>query len=399
MEAKEIEELIAKGMSGDVVLGTDDEITPRERWRRTFHYQIVDRVPHYEFGYWDEVYVEWRQQGMPEDFVDEAAADRYFGFDKRLVISANNGLYPTFEPQVISQDERHILVRDENGVLCEINRDGTSSIPHYIEFPIKNRADWERFKERLDPNTPGRIPENLDELAAIARRSVVPVGINIGSLLGWPRNWIGFENLALMMYDDPELIDEIIETVCELIIATARPLLERIEFDFAAGWEDVAFNNGPIISPKMWRQFLTPRYKRIARLLRQHGVTVIWTDCDGNIMPIVDQWLEAGYNTMFPIEVRAGTDPVELRRRFGRDVLLLGGFDKMPLYEGPEAILAELKRIAPVVEDGGFIPHVDHRVPAGVPLEYYRYYLREKKAVLGFPPDQLDDNVPLPPPG
>ena len=200
----------------------------------------------------------------------------------------------------------------------------------------------------------------------------------------------------LVIERDPDLIDEIIGTVCELIVATAKPLLERIEFDFAGGWEDVAFNNGPIFGPKMWRQFLTPRYKRISDLLRQHGVTVIWTDCDGNIMPIADQWIEAGYSTMFPIEVRAGTDPVELRRRFGRDVLLLGGFDKMPLYKGPEAILAELKRIAPLVEEGGFIPHVDHRVPGGVPLEYYRYYLREKKSLLGFPPDQLGDNVPLP---
>jgi len=158
----------------------------------------------------------------------------------------------------------------------------------------------------------------------------------------------------------------------------------------------VAFNKGPIISPTMWRRFLTPRYERIAHLLRQHGVSVIFTDCDGNITPIADQWIEAGYSTMFPIEVHGGTDPVDLRRRFGRDVLLLGGFDKMPLYQGPEAILAELKRIAPLVEEGGFIPHVDHRVPAGVPLQNYRYYLREKKALLGFPSDQLGDNVLLP---
>jgi uroporphyrinogen-III decarboxylase len=394
MDAEEIQALMDQGMAGDVVLASSQEITPRERWRRVFHYQTVDRIPHYEFGYWAEVYDEWREQGMPDDFVDEAAADRYFCFDKRLTLSSRNGLYPQFELEIVHEDDQHVIQRDENGALSEVHKDGTSSIPHYLEFPIKNRADWEHFKERLDPNMPGRIPENLDELAQIARRSVVPVGIGIGSIFGWPRNWIGFQNIAMMVYDDPDLIDDIVETVCKLIIATARPLLERIEFDYAGGWEDVAFNNGPIISPKMWREFLTPRYRRIAHLLSQHGVTVIWTDCDGNIMPIADQWIEAGYNCMFPIEVRAGTDPVELRRRFGREVLLLGGFNKMPLYQGPEAILAELKRIAPVVEEGGFIPHVDHRVPARVPLKNYRYYLREKKALLGFPADQLDDNVP-----
>jgi len=361
------------------------QMTPRERWRRVFRFQAVDRIPHYEFGYWAELYDEWHAQGLPPHITDEAAANAYFGFDERWTLPVNVNLHPTFEEKIIHEDERHILRRDSEGVLAEINKNGTSSIPHYIEFPLKGREDWLRFKERLDPDTPGRIPKNIAEIAAQCRQSEIPIGLDIGSIFGRLRNWTGFERIAMMVYDDPDLVDEMVETMCNLIIATITPFLRIIEFDYAGGWEDMAFNNGPLISPKMFRQFLVPRYKRIADLLRQHGVHIIWTDCDGNIMSIAGLWIEAGYNCMFPIEVRAGTDPVALREKYGRDVLLLGGFDKMALYKGREAILAELRRLAPYVEQGGFIPHVDHRTPAGVRLEDYRYYLREKKALLGFP--------------
>jgi uroporphyrinogen decarboxylase len=57
----------------------------------------------------------------------------------------------------------------------------------------------------------------------------------------------------------------------------------------------------------------------------------------------------------------------------------VGGVDKLPLNESPKAIEKELLRIAPLVEQGGFIPTVDHRVPASVPFENYKFYLKTKR--------------------
>ena len=201
---------------------------------------------------------------------------------------------------------------------------------------------------------------------------------------------MGFERSSLMLYDDYALVEEIVETICELVVHTIERALKTVQYDFAAGWEDMCFNNGPMISPAMFKKLLVPRYKRITDLLHRHGVDIVYTDCDGNINDIAGLWLEAGINCMFPVEVRAGSDPVQLRKRFGKDILLLGGFDKMALIRGKSDILKELKRLTPVVEEGGFIPHVDHRVPPDVPYENYLYYLREKKAMLGFRTDELD---------
>jgi uroporphyrinogen decarboxylase len=84
---------------------------------------------------------------------------------------------------------------------------------------------------------------------------------------------------------------------------------------------------------------------------------------------------------MFPIEA-AHTDPWRLREEYGKDVLLLGGVNKMALIAGKDAIDRELERLRPLVERGGYLPCVDHRVPPDVTYENYLYYLEKKKAIL-----------------
>jgi uroporphyrinogen decarboxylase len=75
-------------------------------------------------------------------------------------------------------------------------------------------------------------------------------------------------------------------------------------------------------------------------------------------------------------------DPVRLRRKFGRDMRLWGGVDKRELAKGPAAIDAHLKELAPLVEEGGFIPTVDHTVPPDVSLDNFRYYMDRKRELL-----------------
>jgi uroporphyrinogen decarboxylase len=72
-----------------------------------------------------------------------------------------------------------------------------------------------------------------------------------------------------------------------------------------------------------------------------------------------------------------------MRRRYGKGLLMRGGFDKHILARGPDAIRAEVRRLTPLVEEGGFIPHCDHRVPADVPMANYIFYVEEAKRVWG----------------
>jgi uroporphyrinogen decarboxylase len=218
---------------------------------------------------------------------------------------------------------------------------------------------------------------------AILGNSERPVGIFGGSMVGTARNLIGFEGIAMMQYEDPELLTEIVDTMGHCALKVVERALKKIQVDFCMGWEDICFNLGPIVSPEFFRAAAGPWYRRIADALVMHGCCVYTTDTDGNIMPIVDTFVDNGLNTMFPVEVHGGSDPCALRERFGNRIRLWGGFDKMKLLQGTEAIDEELQRLLPCVEQGGFIPGVDHRVQADVPLRNYLHYLDRKRALFG----------------
>ena len=105
-------------------------------------------------------------------------------------------------------------------------------------------------------------------------------------------------------------------------------------------------------------------------------------DTDGNHEPITDLFMEGGVNCLYPLEFVCGLDAVKLREKFGRRLLLIGNIDKMALAAGPKYIDRELMRIKPLIEEGGYIPSVDHCVPADVPFQHYVYYIDRLKSIL-----------------
>src|SRR5690606_25473617 len=151
------------------------------------------------------------------------------------------------------------------------------------------------------------------------------------------RDWMGVENLSMVVYDDPAWFEEMVETVADCILGTlARALDTGGQFDACSMWEDMCYSGGPLLSPAHFKRFLVPHYRRITALLHRHGVDVIYLDCDGKIDSLLPLWLSAGVNCMFPIEV--GTwraDPIKLRAEFGKELLMMGGFDKRILQHSP----------------------------------------------------------------
>lgn len=361
-------------------------MTHRERWLNTLHFQPVDHVPDEEFGYWEETFPVWHAQGLPREIDNNGIADQFFGFAPRAGVPVNTGLLPGFEGgKILEETDEHIISQTADGIKQITFKDGHSSIPRYLEFPIKDWESWKRFKERMDPDTPGRYPDNWDEIVPQLNASEAPVIVGLGSLFGTFRSWIGFDNIAIMCMDQPDLIHDMAETHTNLVIKTLERAVRDVRIDGGAFWEDMCFNHGCIISPAMFREFLTPRYKRITDFVRQAGCDLFYVDCDGNIMDVLPCWLEGGVNVMFPVEVAGGTDPVEIRRIYGKACPMMGGVNKRALAAGQEAIDAELRRLEPLVEEGGLIPHVDHRCPPDVTYEDYLYYLKEKRAMFGIP--------------
>jgi len=371
-----------------IINAMSTRLTHRERFRRQMHFQTVDRGVHWEFGYLQETIDRWHKEGLPTEITAGEGAgsiESYFGVDPVAWAPTSTGLIPDFsgETKVLKEGDGKRTVQHPDGTIAEIQTRGQATIPHYIRMPISNRDDWKRFKERLDPATPERQCD-WKKAGEELLRSDLPVWIGLGSYFGTPRNWIGFENLAIMCYDDRPLVEEIVETLANLYYDQLEKALHYIQPDFAAGWEDICFRNGPMISPQMFREIVGPHLKRVCDLLRAHGCDVILTDCDGDVKPLIPVWLECGLNCMFPLEVQGGSDPVIIRKEYGKQILLRGGVNKHALSKTKKEILDELKRLEPLVHEGGFIPGVDHRTPQDVSYENYKYYIREKLALLGW---------------
>ncbi len=360
----------------------------RERFNNQMHYRPVDRCPIWDFGFWTETIEVWEHFGLPEG----VNTDEFFGMDAPWrVMSVDLGLRPCFEDKVIADEGETEVAIDAAGVTYRQNK-RLRTIPHYIDWTLKDRTSWrEQFVWRLDPDTPGRIGDDWVEQCARQAddRRDYPIGITGGSLYGWLRNWMGVTNLSLLLYDDPTLFPEMVErlgdlfhTVLERALSAARAV--GCTFDYASLWEDMCYNSGPLISPRIVREVMGPQYQRITDLLRSYGCDVVVLDCDGKVDDLLPIWLENGVNVAFPLEVGTwGADPIACRKRFGRDLLIMGGFDKRILAQSKDAISREIERLAPLAEEGGFIPFCDHRVPADVPLENYLHYLEQAKSVWG----------------
>ena len=176
------------------------------------------------------------------------------------------------------------------------------------------------------------------------------------------------------LYDDPELMHDIMNYLTELWVTLYTQILDEIEVDGCLIWEDMCYKQGPLISPAMFREFILPGYKRVTECLKARGAKVILVDTDGSYWKLLPHFIEGGVNAFHPNEVNASMDVVEIRKAFPK-IALLGGLNKMKIAAGREAIDAELEAKIPfMLAHGGYIPHVDHMVPPDVSWEHFKYY-------------------------
>ena len=373
----------------------------RERFWRTMRFEPVDALPNWAdwLGPWET----WSKQGLPvppdagrPGFDEKKWFVEHFGFDGMYSIfwgyprvPVEVGVWPPFEKEVFEENEAYSVFRGGNGVIVKQLTHPNSSLhsTQFLDFPIKNRRDWERFRdEHLDPDAPGRYPEpaRWEALKRQWRDRDYVLSIDGGSFYGFLRDWIGVENLSYLVYDDPALVREMMDTLGDLFVRVLRRAVEEVpDIDFAMFWEDMCYKTGPLLSPAMFREWMVPNYRKVTSFLEDHGIRLSWVDCDGNIESLIPLWLEGGVRGFYPLEVASGMDAAALRRQYGREIVMWGNVDKRALAAGREAIDAELARLAPVAAQGGFIPLVDHGVPDDVSYQNYLYYLEQRRRIRG----------------
>jgi len=357
-------------------------MTGRERFKNQLNYKSVDRCFNMEFGWWEENYTEWKEF-VDNGVTNEEEGNIFFNFDPIHVVTPNIWASPLFESKVISETENTYIMTDHEGHTVEVNKKG-ASIPRFISAAITTPDDWKQVKEerfRLDD------PSRIVDVEAIKKQFPAdrdcPVGINAGSMIGRIRDILTFEGLCYAVYDYPDMIEDMVETHCQLVENALDQILPHVDFDYASGWEDICFNHGPIVSIDFFKEVIMPRYKRINKKLKEHGIDIWYTDCDGDVRPLVPIFLESGINCLFPYEVNSCVHPGDLLDQYEGELRIMGGFNKMKMIEGKEAIKEYMESLDKYVAKGGYIPFCDHRCPPDVSFENYMYYLDLKEKMWG----------------
>jgi len=301
----------------------------RERFVATMNYLNRDRCPWGEMGFWPETLERWRKEGLPADI----GVNQFFGFDRlREQVDVSMGFVPAFRRTILEQTDRYRIVRRETGVTAkEFRGEHSFRMPEWLRYPLETREDWEKkIKPRLEANSPKRYPKDWDSKVREWRRRDYPLTLRMGSVFGWLRNWMGIKNISMALYRDPEWVQETMDYVVDFCCSCGRLALETVDLDYVLLWEDIAYKAGPLISPRMFRQFMLKPYQKLTSFIRDHGVDLIIVDSDGYAEPLIPLWLEGGVNGFYPIERAANMDPMRLRNRFGRELRLLGASTSGP---------------------------------------------------------------------
>ncbi len=361
-------------------------MTDRERFVEYLCGRPVDRPPFWLFwSPWARTWERWGREGRPPDVRDHRS---FMAPDQPPVaIPVKTGPCPSYPRQVLAEDEDYITTTDSWGIVRRDYKHG-ESMSQFLRFPVRSRADWERYRaERLDPANPARLAGDWLGLCRQWAQHGWPLQLGNypdATVYGGLRWLLGDEECLYVFYDDPEFVREIMTHLTEIMVTVWHAVVKAgVKVDVIHIWEDMCGRQGPLISPAHWREFMGPCYRRIAEFAADYGIPLISVDTDGKPDDIVPPMMEGGVNYLYPLEVAAGCDVNEYRRRWP-ELALMGGIDKRALARGPAAIDAELDRVWPAVASGRYIPDLDHLVPDDVCWENYTYYCRQlRRRVVG----------------
>jgi hypothetical protein len=311
----------------------------RERFLETMRFGTPDRVPYFEEGLREGVLEAWRRQGLPRN----KNLSQIFSFDKREEIE------PDLDPR-----------------------------PELKRWPT-SRSHLDVFRRRLNPDDPHRLHKDwAARVQAWKRRDhILTLWVHRGFFLSMGvRNWRRFTEVMLLLKDDPQFVREAMAIRGQFSARLAERVLEEVDIDAAVFVEPIGGTDRPLISPKMYEEFVLTSYEPVLEVIRRHGVETIILLTFANPRLLIPSILKWGFNCLWSSESNMQTmDYRDLRREFGRDLRLIGGIDLDALRHGKGAIQREVKeKVPPLLAQGGYIPLADGRVREDVPFENYAYY-------------------------
>jgi uroporphyrinogen decarboxylase len=345
-------------------------MTSKQRVAAAIRFEKPDRVPRFWQDFWPEFQEEWRRARPEADIHD------YFGDDVHLV-QPDETPWPT-RARVVRQSKSEVIVRSGWG---ELKR--TVAQDHYGQQVMGETLEV-AFPQRVDPDTmqfdDPLLDQRYEKAGAQARtwREERFVLTKTGGPYLRAAFLRGEQDFWFDIADDPQWAKAFVERVVDHLIAVGVESIRRFGLqDSGIGiYDDVASNAGPMMGPASYERIFLPSLRRMVAAYRAAGASTILHHSDGNVMPLLEMWIDAGIDAINPVEPRAGMDAVTILEKFGGTLVCMGGLDNsiiLPRGE-PAEVRDHVLRLLRAGEAGGLVIG-PHSIGPDVSIETMDYVL------------------------
>jgi hypothetical protein len=281
------------------------------------------------------------------------------------------------ERRTLEDTAEHTLYRDEGGRV--IDRHKWSGVEVNDTYAVTRPEDWPELealarREEATYYSTDAIETAYGPLRDGQTRGEYSVRLHIEGFYWTPRELMGTQGLSYAFYDAPGLVHRVNRFALSVFEAHLSKVLEVLPADVLYIQEDISGANGPLLSPRMFDEFVAPYYRELVPMVRRLGVRHVLVDTDGDFRRLVPSFVSVGVDGFLPMDVNAGMDIVSVRQEYPR-LQFIGGFNKLCIAGGQGPVDREFARLLPVIRQGGYIPGADHQVPPSTSLEDYRYYI------------------------
>jgi len=344
----------------------------KERVKAVLNFEIPDRVPIGDW-YWDETINLW---GLS----DNVYRWDYFDHDHAKIVYDESFL---LEKEVIEETDEFLIEINSYGVQEKHwKHHGGASLKS--NYPVKTKKDWDYYRNFLKANVSrfnttfeGKV---IDERYQAIKNNELYTTLYFSGPFEMVRNIMDFEEIMVNMKLEPDFIYKMFNDCVDFAIGMIELLKDKnYEVDGVFIAEDLGYKNGPLFSPKLYKDVLYPAHKRLCQACIERGYPIIWHS-DGNILSLIPLLIKAGITALQPLDVEAGLDVRKLKQKYGDQLVLMGNIDVNIMSLTKSDIEKEVKdKIMLAKKDGGYIYHSSHSIPPTVSLENYKYVLEVVK--------------------
>lgn len=290
----------------------------RERVMNAVNYLKPDRIPLWKVSHFQEFTKKWHEYkkiGYETDPAD------YYGYDT-FVYNGVEGFFPS-SSKLIKTDVEFDVIRDEWGRL--VRRSNKKYFSETLEFPIKEYKDLDKLVSESE-NSDIRF-SGIDSILLKQKEKGRCIYAKAGGIYIRSHNLVSEEDLLVNMVIDEGFCNELFDRVANHLTQMALVTLQRTDAWDTGLWiyDDMASTYNVMFSPELFEKYMLPRYQKMISICRTAGCKHFFLHSDGNIGPVLDMLLEAGFEGFNPLEPRSGLDLIHLREKYGKKIVFFGG--------------------------------------------------------------------------